>query len=158
MAAAYSGSVTTLPAFPGEASSKSDPDVSVSATGDFVVVWTSQIQDGTNPAVFGQRHDASATRLGDEFQVNSYTPSQQYSASVATGSNGDFLAVWSSFAQDGSLGGLFGQRYNASGARLGGEFPVNSYTTNRQRLAKVAALANGPFVVTWDSNAQDGNS
>jgi hypothetical protein len=133
------------------------PDVTVGATGDFLVVWTGAGQGGDAPEIFGQRYDASATRLGDEFQVNSYTTERQSFASVATSSNGDFLVVWGSDTQDGSLDGIFGQRYNTSGARLGGEFQVNSYTTDQQFVATVAAIANAQFVVTWHSDGQDGS-
>lgn len=39
----------------------------------------------------------------------------------------------------------------------GTEFQVNTYTTNNQKYPMVAGLTNGGFVITWDSNLQDGN-
>ncbi len=37
------------------------------------------------------------------------------------------------------------------GQPLGGEFPVNSYTTSDQREPAIAMDADGDFVVTWSS-------
>jgi hypothetical protein len=41
---------------------------------------------------------------------------------------------------------------------IGPEFPVNTYTTGDQSLAKVAADSTGNFVVVWSSFDQDGDS
>jgi hypothetical protein len=53
---------------------------------------------------------------------------------------------------------LFGQRYAVSGAPLGQEFRVNTFTTNYQGGATIAADAAGNFVVVWKSFLQDGSS
>ena len=53
--------------------------------------------------------------------------------------------------------GVFGQRYDSIGARLGPEFRVNTYTTGYQSLPAVAADAAGNFVVVWQSY-QDGRN
>jgi hypothetical protein len=132
------------------------PRIHMTSNGAFVIVWISRYQDGDAHGVFGQRYDSSGLPRGSEFQVNSYSTGYQFGASVATASNGDFLVAWTSSTQDGSLGGVFGQRYDSSGGRLGGEFQVNSYTTAYQYFAGVAPLAAGQFVVTWQSNGQDG--
>jgi hypothetical protein len=88
---------------------------------------------------------------GPEFQVNTYTTNQQRPPSVAVGGNGDFMVVWDSYLQDGSVTGIFGQRYSGSGAPLGPEFRVNTYTTWVQAYPAVAADAQGNFVVVWYS-------
>ena len=41
---------------------------------------------------------------------------------------------------------------------MGGEFQVNTYTTDSQRIPSVTALADGSFVVTWESYLQDGSN
>ena len=50
--------------------------------------------------------------------------------SVASDAAGNFVVVWDSADQDGSDVGVFGQRYASSGAPLGPEFRVNTYTTS----------------------------
>ena len=140
--------------------------VAADASGNFVVVWSSgklwgtvvSGQDGSSAGVFGQRFDASGVPQGGEFQVNSYTTGAQASPRVACGANGDFVVVWSSAGQDGSIDGVFGQRFDASGVPQGGEFQVNSHTPYSQRLGDVASDARGNFVVVWTSELQDGSS
>ena len=65
--------------------------------------------------------------------------------------------VWQSYQQDGSDWGVFGQRFNAAGGKLGGEFQVNTYTSDKQDNPAVAMDAAGDFVVTWASFGQDGS-
>src|SRR3972149_653080 len=83
------------------------PSVASDATGNFVVVWNSSPQDGSNSGVFGQRYDDSGNALGSEFQVNSYTTSNQFFPSVASDANGNFVVVWMSLGQDGDSYGIF---------------------------------------------------
>jgi hypothetical protein len=94
--------------------------------------------------------------LGPEFRVNTFTNGKQYLPAVtADGSNGTFVVVWESFLQDGSGWGVFGQRYLPSGVPSGGEFRVNTYTTDDQTGPSVAADTAGNFVVVWTSDKQD---
>jgi len=148
--------------------SQFQPAVASDPTGGFVVVWTSQnvpTGDRDDDGVFGQRFDAGAARVGDEFQVNSYTTGQQLSPAVAIDGDGNFVVVWESYAfrtpQDGSGAGIFGQHFLATGAPLGPEFQVNTYTTGYQVAPAVTAGADGDFVVVWSSGyygvSQDGD-
>src|SRR5262249_34562695 len=76
--------------------------------------------------------------------------------SVAMDAQGNYVVAWHSQDQDGSQFGIYAQRYNATGAPLGGEFRVNTYTINNQILPEVAMDAAGDFVVAWESYGQDG--
>jgi hypothetical protein len=87
--------------------------------GRFVVVWSSDDQDGSQGGVFGQRYDSSGNPVDGEFQVNSYTFPDQYARSVSMASDGSFVVAWTSYGQDGSWGGVFAQRYDAQGNPLG---------------------------------------
>ena len=129
----------------------SDPD------GGLVVVWHSFGQDGAQGGLFGRRFDASGASVGGEFQINTYTPGQQRRPRVGTAADGRFVIVWTDYALDGAMQGVFGQRYDASGAALGPEFRVNSYTTSTQFLPRVSVAPDGRFVVAWVSFAQDGS-
>jgi hypothetical protein len=132
------------------------PAVASDADGDSVVAWTSG-QDGSGDGVFAQRYDATGALRGAEFQVNTFTTSWQLWPSVATAAAGDFVVVWASDGQDGSAYGIFGQRYDASGARRGSEFQVNSTTSNVQYQPAVASSAAGSFVVVWTNIDGDGS-
>jgi Ca2+-binding RTX toxin-like protein len=48
--------------------------------------------------------------------------------------------------------------YNASGVAQGNEFKINTYTSEGQAAPSVASLSDGGFIVTWESNGQDGSS
>jgi hypothetical protein len=133
------------------------PAIAFGVNGDFVVVWHSDGQDGSSTGVFGRRFDASGLAQGADFQVNSFTTSYQGAASVGADANGNFVVAWQSSTEDGSIGGVFGQRFDVSGARLGNEFRVNSYTTSGQARPSVASGSDGHFVVVWNSYLQDGS-
>src|SRR6185503_18723587 len=94
---------------------------------------------------------------GSEFRVNTSTEGEELSPSVATDENGNFVVVWQNLGQEGSSYGIFGQRFDAAGNPLGGEFHVNTYTTGIQALPQVASGPNGDFVVVWNSYGQDGS-
>ena len=130
------------------------PVVAVGASGNFVVVWQS---DQRGQGVFGQRYASSGVPLGPEFPVNTQTNSQQQFPAVAgSDTSGNFVVVWQATynGPSGSGDGIFGQRYASSGAPLGPEFRVNTYTTDIQFDPAVAADPTGNFVVVWTTSAQ----
>jgi hypothetical protein len=134
-----------------------NPAVAFDPAGNFIVVWDSAGQDGNDRGIFGQRYDAAGAPRGGEFQVNTYTTNKQYTPAVALDAVGNFVVVWSSYTQDGSFSGVYGQRYDAAGQPLGGEFRVNSYTTDFQYYSAIAMDGHGRFVVVWHSYGQDGD-
>ena len=78
-------------------------------------------------------------------------------SNVAGLKDGGFIVTWAS--PDDSDYGIFGQRYNSSGAAVGGEFAINNYTLRNQSGPNVSALENGGYVVVWTSNhVSDGTS
>ena len=91
---------------------QSDAAVVSDSSGNFVVVWTSEPQDGSFHGVFGQRYASDGAPLGPEFRVNTYTPGIQFRPAAASDASGNFVVVWESIFQDGSNSGIFGQRYN----------------------------------------------
>jgi len=140
------------------ASTQYQPSVAASAAGNFIVVWNSFDQGGSGLNVFGQRYAAAGTPLGPEFRVNTFTTGHQGSPAVACDTAGSFVVTWPSYGQDGSLWGVFGQRYASSGTPLGPEFRVNAYTTGTQHFPTVALDSSGNFVVVWHGYMQDGSA
>ena len=120
------------------------------------MAWESP-QDGSGLGIFGQRYKNDGTKNGGEFQVNTYTTNDQRNPSVAIDGNGNFVVVWDSLGQDGSLQGIYAQRYNSDGTTRGAEFRVNTYTTSTQSSPSVAMDGTGAFVVVWQSFGQDGD-
>jgi len=72
--------------------------------------------------------------------------------------DGGYVATWMSQTQDGDEFGIFQQIYDDAGNALtSGESQVNTYTVARQGEPDVALLADGGWVVTWESQGQDGD-
>ncbi|MCW5599183.1 MAG: hypothetical protein KIT59_08750 [Nitrosomonas sp.] len=139
------------------ASHQMAPSITAFIDGGFVVTWNSYNQDGSGYGVYAQRYDANGAELGREFRINTATASDQVSRSTAALTDGGFVVTWQSFGQDGDGLGVYAQRYDANGEIQGGEFRVNTTSTDHQSNSSVAALADGGFVVSWDSYGQDGS-
>jgi hypothetical protein len=138
-------------------SDQDSPSVAIDANGNFVVAWESNMQDGNYYGVYAQRYDSTGNPVGTEFQVNTYTISNQSAPSVAMDADGNFVITWYSYVQDGSDTGIYAQRYNNAGNPVGSEFRVNTCTTDYQLYPSVAMDANGNLVIAWESNMQDGD-
>lgn len=136
---------------------QSNPAVGMGADGDFVITWQSNLQDGNSEGVYAQRYDAAGIALGGEFRVNTETSGAQLNPAVAMDLDGDFVVTWQSSLQDSSSFGIYAQRYDAAGVMLGDEFRVNSVTFDSQSSPAVATDADGNFVISWQSNSQDGS-
>ncbi len=130
--------------------------VAMADIGDYVVVWSSDNQDGSRWGVYGQRFDKNGIAQGSEFLINQTTSDQQLWATVATDDSGNFVAVWSSEGQDGdnpAESNVYARRYDAFGSPLSGEFLVNTTTTNGDQYnASIAMDADGDFVIVWEGN------
>ncbi|MEM6402814.1 MAG: putative Ig domain-containing protein [Cyanobacteria bacterium P01_D01_bin.116] len=137
---------------------QSNPSVAVDRDGDFIITWESRNQDGNALGIYAQRYNADGTTNGSEFQVNTFTTGDQREPSVAVDEDGDFIITWISNGQDGDLGGIYAQRYNADGTTNGSEFQVNTFTTGNQITPSVAVDEDDEFIITWQStDEQDGD-
>ena len=62
-----------------------------------------------------------------------------------------------SYNQDGVYGGIYAQRYDASGEVVGGEARVDTGIGSEQSAPMITGLSDGGYVVTWMSLGQDGS-
>ena len=133
--------------------------VGVASSGDFVVTWMSQDQDGSGTGIFARRFDSSGTSLdATEFLVNTYTAAFQGSPSVGVAPSGDFVVAWMSNGQAVPYWGVFARRFSSTGVALDtAEFQVNTSTTYSQVLPSVSVAPSGDFVVVWESQLQGGS-
>jgi len=133
------------------------PAVAAAPDGSFVVVWEDSSQDGGGLGVFGQVFDDAGAPRGAEFRANTFTAGTQGAPAVAWSRSDRFVVVWHGANQDGSGFGIFGHRFDSTGAALGSEFTVNSSTLGAQLLPAVAADPTGAFVVVWASGGYEGS-
>jgi len=135
------------------------PAIATADDGSYVVVWQSMDQDNPDgkEGIYGQRYDASGTSVGGEFQVNTTTVDAQKAPAIAMADDGSFVVVWQSKDQDDPDGkeGIYGQRYDAGGTQVGGEFLINTATVQAQTAPAIAMADDGSFVVVWQSKDQD---
>lgn len=136
-----------------KAQNQVDPAVAMDADGDYVVVWTSDNQDGSGKGIFAQRYDETGAKVGTEFRVNTTTAGDQVRSAVAMDATGDFVVTWASNNQDGDKYGVYAQRFNSAGVAQGSEFLVNVTTTGQQDQPQIAMDSNGDFVIVWKSDS-----
>ena len=147
---------------------QSQPAISRTADGGFLVVWASAggggigegggPEDGSGLGIQLRRFDASGTAVGDELQINAGTAGNQEWPAITRRSDDGFVVAWESADADGSLDAIRARRLDASGALLGAELAINGYTTGDQRRPTVAPLADGAFVVSWESEGSPADS
>lgn len=94
--------------------------------------------------------------ISPEERVNTYTQSRQSGPQTLALPDGGYLTVWSGAGQADQGYGVYLQRYDAQGGRVGGEVLVNTTTVYSQRHPEVTLLASGGYAVTWDSTVPGG--
>lgn len=133
------------------------PVVATGPGGTFVVVWTSEGQDGSHNGIFGQRFTKEGQAVGPEFQVNQVTFSDQTLPRIVSDAAGNFAVIWVSY--DPSSFGLYdwdvkARLYRFDGTPVGPEIFVNRRRENSQDFPMAAFAPNGTFFIGWGSNAQ----
>jgi VCBS repeat-containing protein len=122
--------------------------VSVSALPNegFVIAW--QGGDSANPNnIFAKVYSGGNAAA---VSVTQTADASEFSPAVTTLEDGTFVVVW--HATDAALQSVvYGQHYAANGVAIGNE-PFQISEAGSNSFASVAALMNGGFVVTWQSN------
>ena len=131
------------------------PVIAALSGGGYVVSWVPVGQDGSGYGVYAQRYDSNGVAPGQEARVNTTTVGDQFWPVITGLADGGYVIAWMSDLQDGSEFGIYAQRYNASGAAVGGETRANTYTANAQSFPTIAALNDGGYVIAWESEGQD---
>lgn len=112
------------------------------AGGGFVVAWSAQTNgnQGSDIDIRAQIFDANGTRAGSEFTVNSTTTLYQLRPEAYALPGGGFIMTWRSQVQPY----FAGQVFDASGAKVGGEFTVN---WDLDSSVALTVLANGNLII-----------
>lgn len=133
------------------------PAVGMDASGNFVVVWVSDRQDGDGAGVYGRRYAANGTALGGEFRVSKRTAGEQSWPTVGCAQDGRFAVAWQSSGQDGSGYGIYARMYSANGSLAVDEFRANSLTAGNQWYPSIAVGTDGSFTLAWADDTADGS-
>ncbi len=112
-----------------------DRCVAMDDSGNYVAVWVSY-SSSTAADIYMRLYKSDGTPLTAETLVNTYTTGNQTQCSVAMDADGDFVVVWCSAGQDpDGSSGIYGQRFNSVGLKVGSEFHINSTTANAQNVS-----------------------
>ncbi len=135
--------------------SQHHPTVAGNAAGDFLGAWL-EPRDVVSEGVFSRTFKPNLTPFGSDFEVASGAPGQppQFDGAAAADSQGNFVVVWASMADDQSS--ILAQRFDPQGNALGDQVevaadPASSPTNPSDYRPVVAAAPGGGFVVAWVS-------
>ncbi|MFN0069620.1 MAG: hypothetical protein ACKVYV_18540 [Limisphaerales bacterium] len=109
--------------------------------------------------VFARFTDARGVfTAADDVMVNTDRSGPKVDPAVVPLADGGALVLWGSHQQDDAaaalasqraMQGVYGQRFDARGAKVGGEFRLNQSTRFNQRSVTGALLSDGNVVVAW---------
>lgn len=132
------------------------PSISALKDGGYVVSWASYGQDGSEWGSYLQRYDANGTKVGTETRINTTTSGSQDGPTITGLADGGYIAVWEGSGSGDSYG-VFAQRFNSTGGKVNSEIRINTTLTGDTEDPTITVLANGGYVVTWQSHATDTN-
>ncbi|WP_374763750.1 calcium-binding protein [Yunchengibacter salinarum] len=124
------------------------PDVTGLSDGRYVVTWSH------GGEVAARIFSADGT-LQKSFFVNTHTENAQENPAITTLEDGGFLISWQSFDQGNHFDwAVFGQRYDANGNPVGGEFRIGTEIFEDSFNPSIAALDGGGFAVGFESDSE----
>ena len=148
----------------GEGGYQTAPEVAALSTGGFIVSWTNMDSGFGDEFVWeirGQIFDAAGSKVGGEITMSTpFAGGERFGVEVTSLAGGGFVATWAEALELFERGTLEikGQLFSATGAKIGGEFQVNTVTAGAQEAAVVAPLASGGFVVSWQTDSHAGDT
>jgi len=133
------------------------PDVAMDDAGGFVVSWIRMADTFNRPYgeyIMFRRYGPDGEPVGDAAAVTGDLNSRWYGPSVAAASSGQFAITWAigPFPYD-----IVMQTYDADGLPLTEPYIINTCLDGNQGHPRVAADAEGEYLVVWDSQSQDGS-
>lgn len=133
------------------------PSIGVSGDGSFIVAWEWEPVSMFGLGIHARRFASSGAALdAGEFQVSTYTWSDQAFPSVGVADSGDFVVAWQSDGQDGSGLGVFARRFESTGQPIdAGDVRVDARTASSQLIPSASFGPAGRFVIAWQAADPD---
>ena len=143
----------TVPEGPSQGGEYYPPLVYALEDGKWMVAW-SGITPGNVTDAYYQVYNADGTSDGEPVRVSASTSnSQSLTAQTVRLRDGGLVLFWGGTGtQEGQEDpdGLFFQRFDAQGRKVGGETRINTSTNGEIFNLQAAALPSGHFVLTWN--------
>lgn len=138
------------------------PSVTALDTGGFAIAWqdsSGQLGDLSNSSIMAMVFDTVGVSSAGQVRVNTTTIGTQEHPAITALSNGTVVVTWTDWSGaggDANGTSIKAQILDANGAKVGGEFLVNTTTASSQREPVVTALSGGRFVVVWTDDSATG--
>jgi Ca2+-binding RTX toxin-like protein len=119
--------------------------------GGYAVTWyTAEAVNGSDHDIYARVLDSAGTAVTTAFRVNAALAGVEQKPALTALAGGGFVVTWES-AASGTYD-ISGQRFDASGNKIGGEFTINTTLTGQQSISSVTADTDGGFTVSWQSD------
>ncbi|MGV3552414.1 calcium-binding protein [Rhizobium sp.] len=129
-------------------------DITGLENGGYVLTWEDGAGDADGSAVFQQRFKANGDAAGRAARVNTTTEGQQTGTVTAALEDGGWVVTWLSADQDGKTS-LYQKVFNPDGSLRVDERRVGTDGDLVQYNTSVASLADGGWVVAWQTQSDD---
>ena len=120
--------------------------------GGFVAAWSEfdfiTIANGWD--VYARAFDDNGVASQPSTRLNTYLPFDQLAPKLSIAGDA-ILAVWTSFAQDGSREGVFGRYISLTAQPVDDEFGLNQTVVSQQKDPVVASDGTSRFLAAWTS-------
>jgi hypothetical protein len=130
------------------------PAITELTDGRFIVTWNSY--DGNIPSqghIRGRLYNANGTPAGNDFLIDGTDDGDNHSAAVTALADGRFVVTWRSEDTDEGDGScILARLFDSSGTHIDSDFIVNTTAMGNQSTPAITTLADGRFLVTWQSN------
>jgi len=138
-----------------EVSSSGETDIEIYNDGTFSATWIEYT--ATYAELNARWFDENCNPMGPIIDFNDQSLFDRFEPSISGAAQDITVITWESFGQDGSGRGIYSQRFDKFGNKIGPEFRVNTSTDASQQNPVVAMDATGNFTVVWDGASETGD-
>lgn len=128
----------------------------IGTPGGFIVIWTSEEQDGDRGGIFARLYSATGQPLSGEMQIHSTAAGHQDYPQVASDAAGNLIAAWESATSDGGRA-VFAQRLDSTATKIGSEWRVTPVEADNHDLVSLTVDPLGNFIIEWQKADPAGN-
>jgi len=126
-------------------------DVITLDSDNFIVVWCSWEQDGSDGGVYLRKFNSNFLPLSAEILVNSYTRYYQWLPKLGKTPGGNIAVVWSSWQQDASREGIYVKIFDSKLNEKSFEIRLNDVTESFQWEPSIVAINDYELITVWSN-------
>lgn len=135
-----------------------EPAVAMNSSGNFILAWQAEGNEGSGSDVFSIRLDSAGDRLDSaNILVNTQTKQPQRTPAIGIDENGNYLVTWQSQKTDAFSWGVVGRAFNADGSDAretndvlnSNDFLMNVNEKGPQTTPTISMAPDGKTIVVW---------